>query len=131
MKLIPLLSFLAVTNLSSAAEPLTLKCWPEGAPGKMAPISEATQKLIDSGKPSPARVTNVSDPDITIFKPEKPNGACVIVAPGGGFYLLSWIHEGTQVCEWLNSLGVTGVLLKYRTPTRDEPHRDEQTVSRI
>ena len=45
----------------------------------------------------------------------------VIVAPGGGFMFLSWQHEGTQVCEWLTSIGVTAVLLKYRTPTRDEP----------
>jgi acetyl esterase/lipase len=44
-----------------------------------------------------------------------------VVAPGGGYYFLSWTNEGTQVCEWLNSLGVTAVLLKYRTPTRDEP----------
>jgi acetyl esterase/lipase len=55
-----------------------------------------------------------------VYLPEKPNGASVIVAPGGGYMFLSWVHEGTQVCEWLNSLGVTAVLLKYRTPTRDE-----------
>ena len=129
MKLIPILSFFVVASLSSAAEPVTLKLWPEGPPGKIAPISEATQKLIDSGKPSPSRVTNVSDPDITIFRPENPNGACVVVAPGGGYYFLSWIHEGTKVCEWLNSIGVTGVLLKYRTPTRDEPNPFEKPVA--
>jgi acetyl esterase/lipase len=65
-------------------------------------------------------VTDVSEPTITVFRPEKPNGTSVIVAPGGGYMFLSWMHEGTQVCEWLNSIGVTAVLLKYRTPTRDE-----------
>lgn len=50
------------------------------------------------------------------------------VAPGGGFMFLSYAHEGTQVCEWLNSLGVTAVLLKYRTPTRDEKEMFELPV---
>ena len=40
---------------------------------------------------------------------------------------LSYAHEGTQVCEWLNSLGVTAVLLKYRTPTRDEKEMFENS----
>jgi acetyl esterase/lipase len=105
----------------AAAEPLTLKLWPDGPPSAMAPKSEATEKLIKSyGGPQPNRVTDVSDPTVTIYRPEKPNGTAVIVAPGGGYMFLSYAHEGTQVCEWLNSLGVTGVLLKYRTPTRDE-----------
>jgi acetyl esterase/lipase len=104
----------------AAAEPITLKLWPESPPSAMAPKSEATIKQLESMPPNPNRVTDVTDPTITIYRPEKPNGASVIVAPGGGYMFLSWAHEGTQVCEWLNSLGVTGVLLKYRTPTRDE-----------
>lgn len=105
----------------AAPEPVTLKLWPDGPPSAMAPKSEATVKLIQSyGGPNPNRVSDVSDPTITVFRAEKPNGASVIVAPGGGYMFLSWAHEGTQVCEWLNSLGVTAVLLKYRTPTRDE-----------
>jgi acetyl esterase/lipase len=87
----------------------------------MAPKSEATAKLIQSyGGVTPTRVSEVSDPTITVYRPENPNGASVVVAPGGGFMFLSYSFEGTQVCEWLNSIGVTAVLLKYRTPTRDE-----------
>lgn len=111
----------AVANVTVAVEPITLKLWPDGPPTAMVPKSEATAKLIQSyGGVGPNRISDVSDPTITIFRPEKPNGASVIVAPGGGFMFLSYAHEGTQVCEWLNSLGVTAVLLKYRTPTRDE-----------
>ena len=111
----------ACAGFAASAEPLTLKLWPGGPPSAMAQKSEATAKLIQSyGGPKPDRVTDVSDPTITVFYAEKPNGASVIVAPGGGYMFLSWAHEGTQVCEWLNSLGVTAVLLKYRTPTRDE-----------
>ncbi len=112
-----------------AAEPITLKLWPDGPPTAMVPKSEATVKLIQSyGGAGPNRITDVSDPTITVFRPEKPNGTTVIVAPGGGFMFLSYAHEGTQVCEWLNSLGVTAVLLKYRTPTRDEKEMFELPV---
>jgi len=112
---------ISLVSLLAAPESITLKLWPDGPPTQMIPKSEATVKLIASyGKPNPARVTDVIDPTITVFFAEKPNGASVIVAPGGGYMFLSFAHEGTQVCEWLNSLGVTAILLKYRTPTRDE-----------
>lgn len=120
---------LALANAAVAAEPITLKLWPDGPPTVMVPKSEATVKLIQSyGGAGPNRITDVSDPTITVFRPEKPNGTSVIVAPGGGFMFLSYAHEGTQVCEWLNSLGVTAVLLKYRTPTRDEKEMFELPV---
>lgn len=110
-----------LADAAVAVEPITLKLWLNGSPTAMVPKSEATVKLIQSdGGAGPNRITDVSDPTITIFRPEKPNGTSVIVAHGGGFMFLSYAHEGTQVCEWLNSLGVTAVLLKYRTPTRDE-----------
>lgn len=109
------------TVAASATEPQTLPLWPEGAPSKAKPTSEATAKLIQSyGGATSTRLTNITEPTITIYKPENPNGTAVIVAPGGGFMFLSYSFEGTQVCEWLSSIGVTGVLLKYRTPTRDE-----------
>jgi acetyl esterase/lipase len=114
---------------AAANEPITLKLWPDGPPTAMVPKSDATAKLIQSyGGVGPHRISDVSDPTITVFRPEKPNGTSVIVAPGGGFMFLSYTHEGTQVCEWLNSLGVTAVLLKYRTPTRDEKEMFELPV---
>jgi len=125
MKVLPIL-FLFTAALghecfSAAPEPVTLPLWPDGPPSAMAPKSEATTKLIQSyGGATATRLTDITEPTITIYRPEKPNGASVVVAPGGGFMFLSYSFEGTQVCEWLNTLGVTGVLLKYRTPTRDE-----------
>lgn len=116
-----LIFFISLAAFSHAAEPLTLKLWPDGPPTPMSPKSEATKKLIASyGGVTPTRLSDVTEPTITVYRPEKPNGTSVIVAPGGGFMFLSWSSEGTQVCEWLNTLGVTAVLLKYRTPTRDE-----------
>lgn len=111
-----------VSSAFAAPEPVTLKLWPDGPPSAMAPKSAATVKLIQSyGGTNATRLSDVTDPTLTVYRPAKPNGASVIVAPGGGFMFLSWAHEGTQTCEWLNSIGVTAVLLKYRTPTRDEP----------
>jgi acetyl esterase/lipase len=128
-KLLILLMLCFLVDGTMAAEPITLKLWPDGPPTTMVPKSEATVKLIQSyGGAMPNRITDVSDPTITVFRPEKPNGTSVIVAPGGGFMFLSYAHEGTDVCEWLNSLGVTAVLLKYRTPTRDEKEMFELPV---
>jgi acetyl esterase/lipase len=126
MKLLPLLPLiLAVGNLH-AAEPITLKLWPSGAPEpagfKLEPETEVPKKNDADVK----RVTNVSEPTITVYRPEKPNGTAVIVAPGGGYHILAIEHEGTQVCEYLNTLGVTCVLLKYRVPARsqDDPSKE-------
>ena len=106
-----------------AADPAEIKIWPEGAPGQMTPPSPATQEFLRT-KAGKTTITNIHEPTITVFQPAKPNGTSIIVAPGGGYVFLSAVHEGTQVCEWLTTIGVTGILLKYRTPTRDDaaPH---------
>lgn len=70
-------------------------------------------------------VFNVSHPTITVFSPVKNNtGAAVLVFPGGGYNKLAVELEGSEVCEWLASIGVTGILLKYRVPASG-PHYDE------
>ncbi len=111
-----------------AADPIEIKLWPEGAPGEMLPHSKGTEDFIRT-KAGKSTITDIHDPTITVYRPENPNGTSVIVAPGGGYVFLSAIHEGTQVCEWLNTLGVTGILLKYRTPTRDEAAPHEKPVA--
>ncbi|MDZ4286903.1 MAG: alpha/beta hydrolase [Prosthecobacter sp.] len=123
MKILLLLSLAAAT----AAEPLPLPLWPEGAPGKMLPHSGATEAFLKSHQ-SKNTVTDITEPTIVVYRPAKPNGTSVIVAPGGAYIFLSAVHEGTQVCEWLNTLGVTGILLNYRTPTRDETAPHEKPV---
>ena len=63
------------------------------------------------------KVQNVSVPTLTVYSPKGRNtGACVIVFPGGGYNVLAMDLEGTEVCDWLTSKGITGVLLKYRVP---------------
>ncbi|MBZ5502092.1 MAG: alpha/beta hydrolase [Acidobacteriia bacterium] len=75
----------------------------------------ATKSLI-AGRPS-AYLDHVSRPTMTVYAPQGPNtGAAVVVFPGGGYQILSIDLEGTEVCDWLTSKGITCVLLKYRVP---------------
>src|SRR5438445_6087395 len=69
-------------------------------------------------------ITDVTKPAITIYRPqkEKDTRTAILVCPGGGYWNLYWELEGEEVAAWLNSLGVTGIILKYRVPRRpDEP----------
>ena len=62
-------------------------------------------------------ISNVSRPTMTVYSPQGKNtGAAVIVFPGGGYQILAIDLEGTEVCDWLTSKGITCVLLKYRVP---------------
>jgi acetyl esterase/lipase len=69
-----------------------------------------------SGKVT-VRVTNVSRPSLAVYPPKGKNtGAAALVFPGGSYVRLAWNLEGTEVCDWLNSMGMTCVLVKYRVP---------------
>jgi acetyl esterase/lipase len=104
-----------------SADHLTLPLWPGVAPGAVASLpaevdtTTAKDNLI-AGKPL-VRIGNVSTPTLTLYKPKGQNtGAAVVVFPGGGYHILAIDLEGTEVCDWLNSIGVNCVVLKYRVP---------------
>ena len=107
---------------ASASESMAL--WPKGAPGEKGDIgvekdtTKPGEGLV-GGKPV-VRIGNVSVPTLTIYRPpkHKNTGAAVVVCPGGGYRILAMDLEGTEVCQWLNSAGITAVLLKYRVPAR-------------
>ncbi len=126
MKLLPFITLISTAAALHAAEPITLKLWPNGAPDPTGFKIEAEKEIPKKNDADVKRVTNVSEPTITIYKADKPNGTAVIVAPGGGYSILAIEHEGTQVCEYLNTIGVTGILLKYRVPARskDDPSKE-------
>jgi acetyl esterase/lipase len=99
----------------------TLNIWPHGAPGatgdsaREVDTTNAKDQLI-AGKPV-IRLGNVSNPTVTLYTPTGKNtGAAVVVFPGGAYKILAMDLEGTEVCDWLNSIGITCVLLKYRVP---------------
>ena len=89
---------------------------PDAQPVPKPESAEATEKLY-AGRPVVV-VNNVSQPTMTVYSPKDTNtGVAVVVFPGGGYNCLAIDLEGTEVCDWLMSRGITGVLLKYRVPT--------------
>jgi len=93
--------------------------WPGLPPGGHAvPDSESigTAPKPVAGKPW-VYIRNVSRPTLTVYSPQGQNtGAAIIVFPGGGYQILAIDLEGTEVCDWLRSRGITCILLKYRVP---------------
>jgi acetyl esterase/lipase len=94
--------------------------WPNAVPdGQFSPGTEETMTKADNlvaGKPWHA-LTNVTNPTFTVYSPKVNNaGAAVVIFPGGGYKVLAIDLEGTEICDWLTSKGITCVLLKYRVP---------------
>lgn len=119
-----------------------LNLWPGSAPGeKEGTVGE--EKAEPGKEPMPIiRVHNVSVPTLSVFQPapenrEKAAGACVVIFPGGGYNILAYNHEGTEIAHWLNSIGVTAVVVKYRVPRRAglekhlAPLQDAQRAMRL
>ena len=102
-----------------AAGHTQMALWPGAAPDAQpapGPESVTVSEGLLAGKPATA-VTNVTRPTLTVYAPSGGNtGAAVVVIPGGGFQELAIDLEGTEVCDWLTSRGITCVLLKYRVP---------------
>lgn len=92
-----------------------------------------TELLYPSGAPGAVGADDADKPSLTLFLPEKPNGAAIVVCPGGGYGHLAVDHEGKQIGEWLNTLGVTAFMLKYRIAPRYKhpaPIQDAQRAIR-
>lgn len=115
---------LSIVSTTHAAEPTqVLNVWPGKPPGDHATTEPERDMTKPTDRPvagkAVIRLGNVATPTISVFLPpkEKRNGATVVICPGGGFNILAFDLEGTEVAEWLNSLGVAGIVLKYRVPT--------------
>src|SRR5262249_54133697 len=114
-----------------ADKPLAVELWPGKAPDenggiraedvRMSPKLERQQ--VEGTEPT--RIVNHGPkPTISIYRPAKDEdtGTAMLICPGGGYWHLYWELEGEEVAAWANSLGITGIILKYRVPRRpDEP----------
>jgi len=102
------LFLVAVARAEVTAKPIDV--WPSKAPGDSI---KAPEEKWDKKK-----VTDVTHPTLEFFRPEqeKDTGVAVIVCPGGGYKNLMMDYEGEDVARWLNTIGVTGIVLKYRVP---------------
>ncbi len=107
--------YLSLTSFLSAltSETETIVLWPDGAPGAVG--SE-----------------DIDIPTLTIYlpSPDKANGTAIVICPGGGYGHLAMDHEGHQIARWANSLGVAGIILKYRIAPRYHHPAPMQDVQR-
>jgi len=103
--------FSCVTAVVAGSE---IRLWNGDMPGS---ATSETEMVIDTIEPNTMHVTNVSEPTLNLFLIESSEpSACVIICPGGGYNLLSYIKEGTEIANWFNSIGVSAAVLKYRVP---------------
>ena len=123
--------FLSVLNTFSQKKEI-IYLWPGRVPGetkeKSAPV------ITPAGSDNVIRYDEVTNPLIEVYTPEASNnkGAGVVVCPGGGYRILAYNKEGTEIAEWLNSLGYTAFVLQYRVPDkRDGALQDAQRALRI
>jgi acetyl esterase/lipase len=124
--------FVVIVAMSSslfAAEPAVQNLWPKKPPGDTKELPPEADQTKDDDKLIAGRriikLGNVSTPQLAIYRPPKDidTGAAVVICPGGGHHILAYDLEGTEVAEWLNGIGITGVVLKYRVPFRDPSKR--------
>jgi acetyl esterase/lipase len=125
-----LVSMIAFESFSQKKDIIYL--WPGKVPGevkeKQAPVIDAT------GKDNVLRFSEVTNPAVEVWMadPSNNNGSAVIVCPGGGYRILAYDKEGTEIAAWLNKLGFTAFVLQYRIPDKKEGAlQDAQRAIRI
>jgi acetyl esterase/lipase len=126
--LVALIVLLLKSASTLAAEPLVVDLWPGKTPGDVGINKPESSRIHPSPIVGPTKlITNVSKPTLTVYLPEKEKnaGTAMVICPGGGYWDLYWELEGEEVAAWLNSLGMTGIILKYRVPRRQGDVRGE------
>lgn len=118
--MVRLLVFLLFGVIPPPAGPQVISLYPGAAPGTEAWNWRETASI--GPQDGILRLANVTRPTVSVFLPERGHatGAGVLIVPGGGFRILAFNHEGTEVAQWLNSLGVAAFLLKYRVMRTDD-----------
>lgn len=127
-----ILSFLVMINAVAMAQ--TINLFPDNAPnetGAMQQIDDYSGHKV--ANESVLRIGDVDKPTITFYPAPKDNnsGTTIIVCPGGGYNILAYNLEGTEVCEWFNSRGINCVLLKYRVPRREGMQKHDAALQDV
>jgi acetyl esterase/lipase len=125
---VSLLVAIFLPSTGVAADPRVVDLWPGKAPGDVGINGQENSRIHPSPLVGPTKlITNVTKPTLTIYQPakDKNTGTAMLICPGGGYWDLYWELEGEEVAAWLNSIGVTGIILKYRVPRRPGDVRGE------
>jgi acetyl esterase/lipase len=116
------LGFILLAGVAPATDAdsqhFSVKLWPGQPPGALVNPDYSETITYRDNDPTKPRISKVTDPALEVFLPpaDKANGTAVVVCPGGGYGLLAYDHEGTQVACWFNELGIAAAVLKYRLP---------------
>ena len=96
-------------------ENVTVRIWPRLVAGQ---ADEPTETVRPDEGDNIIRLTDIRVPTMTVYqpKPTKDPSPAVLICPGGGYNILAINLEGTEIADWLNSIGVTAIVLKYRVP---------------
>jgi acetyl esterase/lipase len=125
---LPALICIFLGSAGFAAEPFVLDVWPGKVPGDIGIPGHETSRIHPSPIVGPTKlITNVTKPTLTVYLPpkDKNTGTAMVICPGGGYWDLYWELEGEEVASWLNSVGMAGIILKYRVPRRPGEARGE------
>lgn len=108
-------TLLFAVSAFGASNGMMLPLWPGGAPGSEG-MGTRQELVIPPKAGDSTHLSNIHNPSLLVYLPpkDKATGAAMIVAPGGGHRFLSIDTEGTNVAQWLNSIGVAAFVLKYR-----------------
>jgi acetyl esterase/lipase len=123
-----MLALLSLNAEAAPSEPIPL--WPEGVPGE-AELKLPAESVEKKGEHQIDIRSHVSNPTLTFYPAPEPNGTAILVCPGGGYNILADSHEGTDVCEWLNKIGVSAALLRYRVPRREQLAKHEAPLQDV
>ncbi|MDR1379943.1 MAG: alpha/beta hydrolase [Tannerella sp.] len=114
---------MSAVSMNAFSQDEAIRLFPGGAPGEKGALPAENVDVTGNkvGGETVQRMGNVTEPAITVYHPvqELACGTAMIVCPGGGYNILAYDLEGTEICDWLNDLGITAVLLKYRVPRRE------------
>lgn len=131
--ILPMAAVAPVRAWAQSGEREVIRLWPQGLPAGAAALdAEVVGRLKAEEDGEHLRV--VEDPELVCYPapPDRATGTAVVVFPGGGYNVLAWHKEGTEIAEWFNSIGVSAFVLKYRVPRRTaadfhrEPLQDAQ-----
>lgn len=133
-----LLALAGSAGAQTAAGDEVVPLWPGAIPGAGSrPIARKVNERSKTPGGHDRWVTGIDSPALVVKRPAQPNGAAVLLVPGGGYGFLSYDNEGIEQARWLNALGVTCFILLYRLPgegwgeRRLVPLQDAQRAVRV